>query len=158
MAQKMRSLWRNIICLLIANLFGVGYTPLCPGTAASVVGVAVFMLWGGTAPVYILVTVASVIAAFLCSSHAERIYGEKDSKHIVIDDFSGMLVTFLSFPFTVPFAFAGFFLFRMFDMLKVPPADRVEKCHGARGIVGDDIIAACYANILLQAARFIIPS
>lgn len=147
-----------MIYLLIANLFGIGYTPLCPGTAASIVGVVVFILLGGTTPAYIAITMVSVIAAFLCSSRAENIYGEKDSKRIVIDDFSGMLVTFLSFPFTVPFAFAGFFLFRMFDMLKVPPADRIEKCHGARGIVGDDIIAACYANILLQAVRFIIPS
>lgn len=80
-------------------------------------------------------------------------FGEKDSKKIVIDDFSGMLITMLFIPASLPFIFCGFFLFRALDMVKIPPANIIEKCHGAKGIVGDDIIAGIYANLILHLVR-----
>jgi len=75
---------------------------------------------------------------------------------MVIDDFAGQLVTFLFVPFDWRLFWAGFFLFRMLDMLKVFPANWMEKQNGSLGVVGDDIIAGIYANIiLLTAAHFI---
>jgi phosphatidylglycerophosphatase A len=44
----------------------------------------------------------------------------------------------------------GFFLFRIFDILKPPPAKRMEKLTGSMGIMFDDIIAAIYTNLILQ--------
>ena len=142
----------DIIYLLIATVFGVGYTPICPGTASCVVALIIFLLIAN--PIHFLIfTIISLIIAFLVSSRAEKIYGVKDCKLIVIDDFAGMLITFLFIPKQLVWIIAGFFLFRMLDMLKIPPADRAEKLPGAKGIVGDDLIAGIYANFILQAAR-----
>ena len=116
-------------------------------------------------PFYIAVNVPTAFAvftaftvwlAFAVCTRAEKALGKKDHKYMVIDDFAGMLVTFLFMPFDWRLLWAGFFLFRMFDMLKVFPADRLEKKDGSLGVVGDDLIAGVYANIILRlAARFI---
>lgn len=148
---------RDKICLRIAVLFGVGYTPLMPGTAGCLPAVLVFFLIKNSTYFFIF-TIISVIVSFLVSGRAEKLFGEKDCKKIVIDDFSGMLITFLFIPHDIDFIFvvSGFFLFRMLDMLKIPPADKIEKSRGSRGIVGDDIIAGIYACFILHAVRLLV--
>ncbi|MBN3040703.1 MAG: phosphatidylglycerophosphatase A [Candidatus Omnitrophica bacterium] len=149
---------KDTIVVLISTLFGVGYTPLCPGTASCVVAVALFILIKSRI-VFFFVTLASTIIAFLICTRAEKIFAEKDSKKIVIDDFSGMLITYLFLPKDINILFipAGFFLFRMLDMLKIPPADKIESLPGAKGIVGDDVAAGIYSLLVIQAVRFIFP-
>lgn len=143
------------ICLAVATLFGIGYVPLIPGTAASLVAVIIFLviksnLW------FFIITVSSLIFAFSLSGDAEKIFKQKDSKKIVIDDFSGMLITFLFIPHDIRFIVCGFFLFRMLDVLKIPPANIIEKYKGSLGVVGDDVVAGIYANIFLQLARVLL--
>jgi len=143
------------VSLTLATIFGVGYTPLCPGTASCVVALGLFVLIKSQI-LFLLLTIVVLIISFPVSERAEKIYKVKDCKKIVIDDFLGMMITYLFIPHDIRFIIAGFFLFRMFDMLKIPPADKFEKFPGAKGIVGDDIIAAIYANISLQIPRFFI--
>ena len=143
---------KDKLCLSVATLFGVGYTPLLPGTAASLVAVIIFILVKNFS-YFFAFTVFSVIISFLCCGRAEKVFNEKDCKKIVIDDFSGMLITLLWIPKRVEFIVAGFFLFRMVDIIKMPPADKIEKCTGSKGVVGDDIVAGIYANIILHLAR-----
>ena len=142
-------------CLTIATLFGVGFTPLCPGTAACIVGVGVF-LFIKVRLYFFIFTFISLILSFLLSGRAERLFGEKDCKKIVIDDFSGMLISLLFIPRRIEFIIVAFFLFRAFDMLKIPPADKIEDLQGSRGIVGDDVVAGVYTNIILQAVRLLL--
>jgi len=140
--------------LAVATLFGIGYTPLCPGTASCVAAVAVYLLIPASS-VFFAVTVFCTALAFLVSGRAEKLYGVKDCKRIVIDDFSGMLITLLYLPPTVePLLIpAAFFLFRMLDMLKIPPAHIIERYAGAKGIVGDDVVAGLYSLAVIQIAR-----
>lgn len=143
------------ISLMLATLFGVGFTPLCPGTASCVVAVLIFLLIPN--PVYFLIlTIFSVIISFPASARAEKIFKIKDCKKIVIDDFSGMLITLTFIPKRIEFIVSAFFLFRMLDMLKIPPADKIERIHGARGIVGDDLVAGIYSNLILQVVRLLL--
>lgn len=143
------------LCLLVTSLFGIGYIPLGSGTAASAAALLIFIIIKN--PFYFLaITLFSTIISFMLSSRAEVLFGEKDSKKIVIDDFSGMLITFLFIPHDIRYIITGFFLFRMLDMLKIPPADKIEKIKGARGVVGDDVVAGLYANIMLQLVRIFI--
>lgn len=143
------------ICLMITTMCGIGYTPLMPGTAASLVAVIIFLIVKSNL-IFFLITVGSLIFAFSLSGDAEKILKQKDSKKIVIDDFAGMLITYLFIPHDIRFIVCGFFLFRMFDVLKVPPANIIEKYKGSLGVVGDDMIAGVYANICLQLARVVL--
>ena len=48
------------------------------------------------------------------------------------------------------FVLDGFFLFRLFDIVKFPPPiRRLERLGGGRGIVADDLMAGLYTNIVL---------
>ncbi|MBU1121416.1 MAG: phosphatidylglycerophosphatase A [Candidatus Omnitrophota bacterium] len=148
-------LLRDKVCVWITSIFGIGYSPFFPGTLACVVAVFIFILIKNSSS-FVVFTAISVVVSFLLSSRAEKIFNEKDSKKIVIDDFAGMLITMLFIPHTPQFIFCGFFLFRALDMIKIPPADKIEKYHGALGVVGDDVVAGIYANIILHLVRGIL--
>ena len=149
--KEKRSL-SDTVSFLCATMCGIGYTPVCPGTAASLIAIIPF-LFIKSSVVYLIFTLFVIVASFPVSNRSEEIFGEKDSKKIVIDDFAGMLITYLWIPKTAAFIICGFFVFRMIDVLKVPPADKIEDLPGAKGVVGDDIVAGIYANIILQIAR-----
>ena len=53
-------------------------------------------------------------------------------------------------PVSVTSVILVFFLFRLFDITKPPPARRLERLGGGMGIVMDDVAAGVYANIVLQ--------
>jgi len=135
----------------IASMFGVGNSPVMQGTAACVVALPFFILIHNMV-LFAIITIAITAVAFIVSGPAEKSYGTKDPKFIVIDDFAGQLITYLFIPFSWKMVLIGFFLFRMFDMLKIFPANVAEKYPGAAGVVGDDVIAGVYANIVLQIA------
>jgi phosphatidylglycerophosphatase A len=138
--------------LAVATLCGVGFTPLMPGTAASITAVAIFWVFKDQVP-FAIFTAIAILLSFMFCTRAETIFGQKDCKKIVIDDFSGMCLALTFMPRNPTLVFIGFWLFRGFDMLKIPPADRIERLPGARGIVGDDLVAGLYASILLQLLK-----
>ncbi|MBD3246858.1 MAG: phosphatidylglycerophosphatase A [Candidatus Omnitrophica bacterium] len=137
-----------------ASVGGLGYVPGAPGTAACLVGAAIFWWCAGT-PWFAGITLAVTALACAVSGPAERYWKEKDCKKIVIDDVAGVMITFVGIPATPEFLFFGFFLFRYMDILKIPPADILEKQQGAVGVVGDDIIAGIYTNLLLRLFLFL---
>jgi phosphatidylglycerophosphatase A len=83
---------------------------------------------------------------------AEQHYGGTDPGPVVIDEVMGMLVTLFMVPVGWPGAAAGFVLFRVFDVIKPPPANRLERLRGGMGIMADDFMAAVYANLALRVA------
>ncbi len=133
----------------LATLFGIGRAPIMPGTMSCLAALLVFILVQDRI-CYAVIALAVTVMAFLVSGPAEIALGKKDHKFIVIDDFAGMLLTYLLIPFDYRFLLVGFFLFRMLDMLKAYPANLIEKKSGALGVVGDDVMAAVYANIILH--------
>jgi phosphatidylglycerophosphatase A len=52
----------------------------------------------------------------------------------------------------------GFLLFRLFDIVKPPPARQLERLHGGYGIMLDDVIAGIYANLALRVVIWLIPA
>jgi phosphatidylglycerophosphatase A len=95
--------------------------------------------------------VAFTFLAFYTSNEAEKIFQEKDSSRIVIDEWNGFFCTmFLVLP-TVPHLLAGFALFRFFDIVKIFPANFFQnRLPGGYGVVMDDVAAGIYANIILH--------
>ncbi len=141
--------------LFFATGFGAGYSPWMPGTMGSAVGVALFWVIRNLAPVPYTVTVVT-FTIFGCwvSGLADQFLGTKDNSKIVIDEIAGIFVTMAFVPVTWKSLLAGFVLFRLFDIWKPFPARLIQdKVPGGWGVVGDDVMVAVYANLVLQAAR-----
>jgi phosphatidylglycerophosphatase A len=68
-----------------------------------------------------------------------------------------MLITLAFIPVGVAGALLGFFIFRVFDVIKPYPASRFEAWHGGLGVMADDAMAAVYANLVLRGAVWLFP-
>ncbi len=85
------------------------------------------------------------------SSEAEKLFSRKDPGLIVIDEMAGFLMTLLFIPWSAKSVVIGFFVFRLMDITKPFPIRRIEaKLPGGWGVVGDDILAGIYANLVLR--------
>ena len=147
--------YRDKFTIIITTVFGLGYAPLLSGTLASIGAVMVFLLIK-TRLYFLIFTAISILLSFLLTGRAEEIFKEKDCKKIVIDDFSGMLLSLLFIPYDIRFVACAFILFRVFDAFKIPPIDRIEQFKGAAGVVGDDLMAGFYSLISLQIVRLFV--
>ena len=143
---------RQLIIKFLASGFYTGYFPVAPGTIGSLVGIlACFLLQDVPFTTYAIVVILTLIAGIYISGEAEKIYQEKDSSHIVIDEIAGVFFTFIYLPKGISFLLAGFAAFRFFDILKPFPIRSIdEKIKGGWGIMFDDVLAGIYANILIR--------
>ena len=95
-------------------------------------------------------------AALACwvAHQAEQIWSEKDCSKIVIDEWTGFLVTMAGIVPTWGTVIAGFLIFRLVDIIKPFPIRWLERrIHGGAGVVIDDVLAGVYASILMNAGR-----
>ena len=143
------------IVLFLATGCYSGYFPRAPGTAGTVVAVPLFFLCAAfSMPVYLIITVACVLGAIPLAAQAERMLGRSDPPQVVIDEIAGYLVAMATFGPDWRYAIAGFFVFRVMDIIKPYPAGLINsRMHGGAGIVLDDIVAGLYANMVLQLVR-----
>jgi len=75
---------------------------------------------------------------------------------VVIDEVGGTLVALFWVPVSWLTFSLGFLLFRIFDIIKPFPVNRVETLKGGTGIVLDDLLAGIYANLCLRFILFLI--
>lgn len=135
----------------IATLGFIGYLPFAPGTFGSLAAMAFFILLRPSFIVHVFILLAITVVGIIASHLAERLLNEKDSGHIVIDEFAGYTLSILSLPPAVSYFVAAFILFRFFDILKPPPIRWIERIlPGGGGIMADDLMAGIYANAVLQ--------
>lgn len=100
-----------------------------------------------------VVLVAVTVLGIWAGGEAERALGVKDPGAIVVDEVAGMTLSVLVLPLTPAVLVAGFFLFRVFDVLKPFPANVSQRLPGGLGVMVDDLIAGVYALALLLLAR-----
>ena len=147
------------LAVFVATFGYAGYFPVAPGTIGSLAGLLVYILvWWAKSPVLELTAIGLLFAAGVwAGTVAERYFGGIDPGPIVIDEVVGMLITLLFIPVGWPGALLGFFLFRIFDVIKPYPAGRLERLHGGLGVMADDAMAAVYANVSLRLALWLLP-
>jgi phosphatidylglycerophosphatase A len=135
----------------------VGYAPVAPGTVASAVTVVAVGLLKPTVASLALASVIAIVGGIVAAQGAERaLGGAKDPGAIVIDEVAGMLVTVLLTPPTPLVLAVGFVLFRIFDVVKVFPADRAERLPGGLGVMLDDVISGLYGLGVLSVLRAVL--
>jgi phosphatidylglycerophosphatase A len=144
--------------LWLVTLGGAGLLRPAPGTWGSLA--ATLFLWGLQAisssvawPIELVVGLLSLGAINVwLGKWIEQYFGREDPGACVIDEGAGMCLTLLGLPMGRPwitFALA-FAAFRLFDVLKPPPARQLERLPRGWGILMDDLAAAVYANLLCE--------
>jgi len=138
---------------------------------------AVLLGWDAAAInlMLIVLLIASSAACLALGTWAEQQFLGKDPGVVVADETAGMSLTLLLVPLgassaaangalagaiassadpQIGFAFivisAAFVLFRILDIVKVQPANLIQQFPGGWGILLDDLVAALYANVILQ--------
>jgi len=150
---------------LLITCFGTGLLRPASGTWGSMPAAALawIMLLAGVSQTVYLVVLGVWFTIFCVScvvfgEWAEAKYGKKDAGQIVADEAAGQCIPlallatigvsgFWETSLTVG---AGFVLFRVFDVIKPPPADAMQRLHAGWGVLIDDLFAGLYAAIALD--------
>ena len=151
----------------ILTLFGVGYFKYAPGTAASVVTCAFWLLLYSLKINFLLLVFLYLIVLFysiILIDKFSKKFSEVDAKEIVIDEFLGMslpLITFYSLAahradwegvgqFFLFLILPSFVLFRFFDIVKPYPINLIDKkLKNGLGVVMDDLIAGLFSLLIV---------
>lgn len=151
---------------LLATCAGFGYSPIFPGTAGALWGIAIYVPIAAYAPhpwqpwlIAVALVISSLVTVWL-GDWAEQRFGEKDSGIFVTDEVAGFLLTVLLFRLpsvwlTVLWAFP---VTRIIDMVKIPPAKQLEHIPSGWGVIADDLLGSVYAAALLHALAHFQPT
>jgi len=136
--------------------FGSGLSPVASGTTGTLGAIPVFLLLSMLEFSHYLMAVLVIIfvGVWLCDKTSKD-FGVDDHPAIVWDEFAGYFVTMAAVPVTWYWVLIGFFLFRVFDVLKPWPANWLERrLPGGWGIMMDDVQAGIYAWMVMQLLIF----
>lgn len=138
----------DFIKKMFISTFFIGFLPGAPATYSSFFAL-IFPFFIRNPYLYILFFILYFFLSVLIINELEKIWG-KDNRKITADEVLGVLTTFIFIPINLKRLFLGFFLFRFYDILKLPFLRKVEKISGALGVILDDILAGILANLSLR--------
>ena len=142
----------------VALGFGAGLSPKAPGTAGSLVGLALGALLLHRSHWLLAAGAVSATAVGLWAIQAATgqpwrcLQKEEhdDPGWIVIDEVAGQMLTLLALPrLSWAGVLAAFALFRLFDVAKPGPIGWADRQGGAAGIMADDLLAGVAAGLVL---------
>lgn len=163
--------WREVfrrapLATLLATGFGSGLLPKAPGTWGSllavVAGEGLFQV-AGLAGIAGLAAVSTLVGVPV-SGRVSVLRGRKDPGEVVVDEIAGQAIALAGLHVVLPagapdsirwgLVALAFVLFRVFDILKPGPVDRLQSLPGGWGVMADDLLAGALAGILVGAAAF----
>ena len=146
----------------IANWFStvlkIGYLPSAPGTWGSL---AAFLVWyviiGHISSITLIVLIAVIFALGVYASSITEINLRKnDPSIVVIDEWVGQWISLLFLSKSFLWGLVAFALFRLFDIWKPYPINKLDNLNSGWGIMLDDVLAGIYALIGVQLLRYFI--
>lgn len=154
----------NALKRFIGSGFGSGLSPYAPGTAGSIAALIpiYFSFWFH--PVFgpLLIVVLASLLTYWTTPACEKAWGE-DPGSLVMDEFAGQALVFVSVSLTTSLQhdwkliLLGFVFFRFFDILKPLGINKLQKLHGATGVLLDDLLAGFYGLMCVKSLIFFFP-
>lgn len=146
------------VTALFATFFGAGYFPFAPGTFASFEAALIYRFAGAKlSPLPYLAILAAIFLAGAAAAGAQaRAMDRADPRPVVIDEIVGQGIALFLAPTGWAWIAGGFFLFRVFDVLKPGPIRSLERLPGGWGIMADDVLAGVFSALVLQGLRWIL--
>lgn len=140
----------NNLDKIVGSGFYSGYLPFAPGTMGSLVALGIYLIPGFENPFLLIpVTIIFLFWGVKIATNFEKEYG-KDPKQCVIDEFVGMWISLFFVPKTIVLVLSTFVIWRVFDILKPYPANKLEKIKGGWGIMLDDVMSGIYTFIIIH--------
>lgn len=145
--------------IFMATAGYAGYVPVAPGTAGSLVGLAIYAVvrWSGGWGLEVGVLSTVVVLGIWSATVGERHFQREDPGYVVIDEVAGMLLTLLWIPVTWFGALVGFLAFRLFDIFKPFPARSAERLPEGWGVMADDLVAGVYGHLVVRLLAWVMP-
>jgi len=143
---------------LISTFFGAGFFPVAPGTLASLEAALIYGLVARRLAFlpYLLILAAVFLIGAAAAETTARVLKQTDPRLIVIDEVVGQGIALFCAPAGWEWIAGGFFLFRVFDVLKPWPIRLLERLPGGWGIMADDVLAGVFSALVLQGARWVL--
>lgn len=140
---------------LISFGLGSGLSPKAPGTVGSLVGFPLFAsLMTMTMSTQLLVLGVLFAFGVVCCQITGEAVGEPDHGGIVIDEIVCFAMVLVFVPATLLWWSAAFGTFRFFDIVKIWPANWVDKTFkNGFGVMFDDLVAALFSIGVLTVAQ-----
>ena len=140
----------------VATFAYTGYLPRAPGTWGSVAalppGALILHLWGPW--VLLAATIGLTAVGIWAFATFERTTGRHDPHEGVVDEAAGQWLALVPAGQTLPDIALAFVLFRVFDIVKPWPCNRIDasRVRGWSGML-DDVVAGAYACAATFALR-----
>jgi phosphatidylglycerophosphatase A len=148
--------------LAFATLGPVGRMRKAPGTWGSLAGLLYFTVFFhglGIFGILFFSAIGAYFAVAMCGE-AEFRLAQRDPGSVILDEFGAMPLCFIGWPslagllpsWAAPWSLflGGFFLFRLFDILKPFGISRLQALPDGWGVVADDLAAALAACACLH--------
>ena len=135
---------------LIFTFFNLGKLP-ASGTFASIITIFIYYLiiFFFSNIIFISIFLIITVYSFFFLKYILEKFDDKDPKEIVIDEFIGQSIPLLICGNNIILIIISFIIFRIFDILKIFPANIFDKkMDGTIGIIGDDVIAGLYTLLI----------
>ncbi len=132
----------------LALFFGAGCIRPGPGTWGTLAGVLVWILLAEVFSwkVLVFLIAAVFVLGALASEKTCKDLGVDDAGCVVVDEVAAVWLVCLMLPQNWIGWAAAFAAFRLFDIVKLPPASWVDqRLHNGWGIMLDDLLAAVWA-------------
>ncbi len=145
---------------LISTWFGSGLIKFAPGTWGSLAALPfAWVIFGqfGWIGLVIASLLAYVIGIWASGKYSEAL-GREDPGSVVIDEVAGQWLALAIVPLDPFLYLLSFLLFRFFDIVKVFPANWLDKnVKGGLGIMSDDMVAGLYALAIFYLFQRFVP-
>lgn len=141
----------------VARVWLAGKSPVMPGTAGSLAGIALAPFIFMPLPVWLRVAALCLLLwlGTKACGKAEEVLQKKDPQEVVIDEVFGQWLVCLPFAALNFWGYlAAFLLFRFFDITKPWPVSAAENIPGGLGVMLDDGVAGLFAMLSLAGLHW----
>lgn len=142
---------KRFILLAVSTGFGLGFSPIMPGTVGSIPGfITLWLIYKMNWYNQIIINLILFVFGIIICNLSLYLFDNKDPRQITIDEIVSIPITFFLIDLNIKTLIIGFILNRVFDILKPCPAFQSQKLPKGYGIMTDDLISGIYSNITLR--------
>ena len=141
---------------ITGTVFYIGKIPIAPGTCGSLASLVswYFLKPFISDPLFLLITGGIFFLGIAVSDVLIKAWKKPDPKEIVIDEWVGMWISLYLVPHEWKWGLLAFLAFRVFDIFKPGPIQKMDEMHDAIGLMMDDVVAGILSCLLIQSLTY----